>query len=121
LENWSGRAWCLTAVAPIAVGLILWFTDIGFSFRFALSKSALDDYVANANREEMKFWNDPRRVGLFLVDGVEEYEGAVFLYTSNGFLNRYGIAYVPSGQNPPPRRFLIKNLSGPWYTFGWHF
>jgi len=121
LEDRSGRVWWLSAVVPVAVGLTLWFTDIGLSLRFALSKSSLDDYVANANREEMKFFQGSRRVGLFLVDGVEEYESAVFLYTSNGFLNRYGIAYVPSGINPPPRRFLIKNLSGHWYSFGWRF
>jgi hypothetical protein len=60
-------------------------------------------------------------VGLFLVEGIEEFQGAIFLYTSNGFINRYGIAYVPPGTELPPRRFLIKNLSGNWYSFGWRF
>jgi hypothetical protein len=61
-------------------------------------------------------------VGLFLVDGTENRGGAVFLYTSTGWLNRHGVACIPPGlESRYFERRRTWPLLGPWHTFEWKF
>ncbi len=116
----SARRWWLSAGIAGLLGLLLAFTDVGFMFRVALSERALGAYVATVPSGTKNSSHSNRLVGLFLVDGTEENNGAVVLYTSSGFLDRYGIAYVPPGAIPPSG-VSVKHLFGPWYRFKWRF
>lgn len=116
----SARKWWFSAGLAGILGLLLAFTDVDFMLRVALSERALSAHVASVPPGTQNSIHPNRLVGLFLVDGTEESGGAVFLYTSSGFLDRYGVAYVPDGAIPPSH-LSMKHLFGPWYHFKWRF
>jgi len=84
-----------------------------------ISEESLQSYVASvpagALPDRTRRW-----VGLFRVEETEEYGGAIYLYTSHGFLDRHGIAFLPPGTTPAPR-MSVRHLFGPWYNFTWRF
>jgi hypothetical protein len=117
------RIWWLSAAVAGGFGIFLSFTTIGLQLRIALSESALTDYALQVVKNGGEFSHKPRPVGLFFVDGEEQYEGVVFLYTSQSFINREGVAYVPPGVNAPQQipRHRLRPLYGPWYICYWLF
>lgn len=115
--------WWACAANAGCLGLVLAFTNIGLIARIALSESSLIAHASHVAADGGDFLHDQQLVGLFLVDGEESYQGVVLMYTSQGFLNREGIAYVPPGTPVPtqiPRRRL-RHLFGCWYTCVWKF
>jgi hypothetical protein len=112
--------WWLSAGLAGCLGAALAFTDAGLAARVALCRPWLDAYADGVVAGTNDFLEEPHRVGLFLVDGTEERDGAVLLY-SGGFINRNGIAYVPEGQGPPAHVHHVRHLTGPWYSFEWMF
>lgn len=120
LRSSSAWKWWLSAGLAGLLGLLMAFTDVGFIARVALSDRALSAYVAAVPAGTENTTHSPRLVGLFLVDGTQESDGVVLLYTSTDFLDRHGIAYVPKGVIPPSH-LSMKHLFGQWYSFWWHF
>jgi hypothetical protein len=116
----TGWAWLLSAGVAGCLGLVFGLTNLGLVLRVALSESSLAGYAAEVQPD---FLHPPQRVGLFLVDGESTYDGIVFLYTSQGFLNREGLAYVPPGTELPAQipRHHLRHLYGPWYWACWRF
>lgn len=115
-------AWWACAANAGCLGLVLAFTDIGLITRIALCESSLIAYASEVASDGGELGHDSRRIGLFWVSGEETYQGAVLLYTSQAFLNREGIAYLPPGTSEPtqiPRR--LRHLYGCWYTCVWRF
>jgi hypothetical protein len=78
-------------------------------------------YVADVAPGTRDALHEPRWVGLFRVNGTEEYDGVVMLYTGWDFLNRQGVAHVLPGKSPPEWFRRVRHLYGPWYTFEWKF
>jgi hypothetical protein len=130
LQFWDGltssratkRGWIAAGVAG-ALGVLLAFTHVGFMVRIAMCESALRNYIAQIQPGDGEFLHEPRPVGLFRVDGEENYRGVVFLYTSCAFLNREGIAYMAPEINPEWEipRHRLRHIYGPWYWFYWKF
>jgi hypothetical protein len=120
LRSSSARRWWLSAGLAGLLGLLLAFTDVGFLLRVAISERALNAYVAAVPAGTTNAIHSIRQVGLFLVDGTEESNGVVVLYTSSSFLDRQGVAFVPEGVIPP-QHLSMKHLFGPWYSFRWRF
>jgi hypothetical protein len=119
----AGRRRWLAAGGAGCLGLVLAFSDIGLMIRIALCEPSLSGYAAQIPPGGGKPLHGPRPIGLFLVDGEENYQGIVFLYTSSAFIDREGVAFVPTGTTPPsqiPRRRL-RHLYGPWHWFSWKF
>jgi hypothetical protein len=87
----------------------------------ALSRPWLEDYARSVPPGTSESMHDPRWVGLFLVDGTEEHQGAVVLYTSHSWINRHGVMYDPSGAQRPPKFRNVAPLVGDWYRFEWKF
>ena len=44
-------------------------------------------------------------------------EGAVLLYTNDGFLDRYGLVYLPPGTEPPAHIRNVRRVLGRWHRF----
>lgn len=122
LRSGTGMLWWAFAGGAGCLGLVLGMTNVGLSARIALCESSLSAYASEIGAGGGDLRHEPQRVGLFWVDGEETYGGAVLLYTSQAFLNREGIAYLPPGTTEPtqvPRR--LQHLYGPWYTCVWKF
>jgi hypothetical protein len=122
LQRAARRRWLAAGFAG-SLGLILAFTDVGLMIRIALCEASLSGYAAQIPPNDGNSLHVPQPVGLFLVNGEENYQGIIFLYTSSAFINREGVAYVPPSTLPPsqlPRRRL-RHLYGPWYCFTWKF
>jgi hypothetical protein len=118
----SKRFWWIAAGVAGCFGLVLTFTDVGLVVRTALSRPWLDAYAQKVAVDTRDQLHEPRWVGLFRVDGTENRDGAVFLYTSYGFFNRYGLAYIPpSMQSRKFNRIRTHPMLGRWYTFEWKF
>jgi hypothetical protein len=73
---------------PLAgmIGIALTFGQIGLKIRIALCESSLRDYVEGVPQDHGD--QTHRWVGLFHVDETENFKGAVYCYTSQGFLNQ---------------------------------
>ena len=112
-------AWWLVPPLALAAGYAIGTTDAGLALRLALCEPRLRAY-AEAVPPGDAVAHEPERVGLFSVDEAWEHEGAVYLFTSWGFLNRHGVAYNPDGARPP-ERIRTHHLFGPWYQFTWGF
>jgi hypothetical protein len=121
LDSRAARHWWLTAGVAGCLGLVLAFTDIGLIARVAVCRPSLEAYAARVAPGTSDALHEPRWVGLFRVDGTKEEDGVVVLYTSHGFLDRYGLVFTPSGKEPPPGVRLGRRLIGPWHTFRWKF
>jgi hypothetical protein len=117
----AGKQWYLGAAAAGVLGLLLAFTDVGLRLRVAASEPPLRAYAAAVPPGGYGSLHEPHRVGLFLVDGTEERDGVILLYTSAGFLDRYGVAYNPGAKPLPAGRRQLRHLYGPWYSFRWKF
>jgi hypothetical protein len=118
---WS-RRWLLAAGAALGLGVALAFTDAGLAARAALSRPWLDAYARGVPLNGGESTHETRLVGLFLVDGTENVDGVVFLYTNQGWLDRYGLAYVPSQQEGVPiSHRSTRPLLGRWHAFRWKF
>jgi hypothetical protein len=117
----SSRLWWAAAVAG-CLGVGLAFTDAGLLVRVALSQPWLEAYARQVPLDSRDTLHEPQWVGLFRVDGEENRGGAVFLYTSYGYLNRYGLAYIPSEQAFHQfSRMRKRPLLGEWHVFEWKF
>lgn len=108
----SRRRW-LAAGTAAGLGVALATTDVGLVVRVALCQSALVRYAEQVGPDSYQS-HEWRRVGLFLVDGHEQKDGIVYLYTSQSFLDREGIAYIPAGTTAEPFH-QVRHLFGPWY------
>jgi hypothetical protein len=122
-RTWSGKLWWLSAAAAGTLGFLLAVTPVGLMARVALCQRSLERYAGKVLQEGGKEFHQAQLVGLFLVNGEAQERGVALLYTSNGFLNRVGVAYIPPGTEPLPRipRHHLEHLYGPWYRFEWHF
>jgi hypothetical protein len=117
-----GLWWWLSAGVAGCLGLLFSFTNVGLVLRVILSESSLTAYASEVMPDNASFLHGPRRVGLFEVDGEASYDGIVFFYTSQSFLNREGLAYVPSGKVPAQiPRHSLQHLYGQWYWACWRF
>jgi hypothetical protein len=98
---------------------LLCLSDLALALRVKLCEGALSEYVAGvaANGEPPQ---TEIAVGLFQVRYTQAYDGGVYLFTSQGFLNQHGIAHLSPNSKPPPR-ISVRHLYGPWYTFMWRF
>jgi hypothetical protein len=117
----SWRRWYFAAASTGLFGLMLAFTDMGLIARVTLCEAWLNSYVADVPSGTSEFKHETRVVGLFGVDGTEEHEGVVLLYTSTGFLDRQGLAHAPPGSNAPSWVRLDRHLHGDWFHFVWSF
>lgn len=115
------RLWWASAGLASLLGLLLAFSDAGLILRVALSERALNAYVAAVPPGTQNSSHPNRLVGLFLVDGTEESNGVVALYTSKEFIDRHGIIFVPDGATAPGHLWDLRHLHGKWYSFRWHF
>jgi hypothetical protein len=117
------RLWWLAAGAAGCLGLVLAFSDVGLMARIALCEPSLSSYAVQVPPGGGNPMHAAQPAGLFLIDGEENYQGIVFLYTSSAFINREGVAYVPPGTVVPPTipRRRLRHLYGPWYWFSWKF
>jgi hypothetical protein len=110
--------WLSVPLAGI-LGFALLVTDWDLAVRVALSESALRRHVESvppdAPSDETQRW-----IGLFHVEETEEYDGAVYLFTCQSFINRHGVAYIPPGSKVAPR-MRVSHLYGSWYSFEWRF
>ncbi len=120
LNSASARRWWLSAGLAGLLGLLLVYTDLGLLLRVALSERELNAYNAAVPSGTRNIIHSNRQVGLFLVDGTEEINGVVVLYTSSSFLDRHGVVFVPDGAIPPSD-LSTRHLFGPWYSFRWRF
>ena len=115
----STRWWWGSVPIAIALGLFLQITDRDLDLRVSLCEGSLEKYVAGMpvgnSRDRTSRW-----VGLFHVEETEQFEGAVYLYTTQGFLDRHGIAFIPPGVQAVGRK-RVQHLHGSWYQFTWHF
>jgi hypothetical protein len=89
--------------------------------RVALSERALNACVAAVPPGTYNPSHPDRPVGLFFVDGTEESNVVVALYTSSDFLDRQGIIFVPDEAAVPEKFWDLRHLPGKWYRFRWHF
>jgi hypothetical protein len=112
--------WWRSAGLACCLGPALAFTDAGLIARVALCRPWLDAYADGVAAGTYDFIEEPHQVGLFRVDGTEERDGVVLLY-SGGFINRNGIAYVPEDKEPPAHLLRVRHLTGRWYGFIWKF
>jgi hypothetical protein len=122
LRSTPWRRWWIAAGVAGLIGPTLAVTHLGLVVRLFLCERQLTAYATGVAPGTGEFLHDPTTVGLFRVDGTEEYQGAVFLYTSTDFLDRDGLVYFPGGADPPlPGRIGTRHLYGPWHRFRWHF
>jgi hypothetical protein len=122
LRSTPWRRWWIAAGVAGLIGPTLAVTHLGLVVRLFLCERQLTAYATGVAPGTGDFLHDPTTVGLFRVDGTEEYQGAVFLYTNTDFLDRDGLVYFPGGTDPPsPGRIRTHHLYGPWYLFRWHF
>src|SRR5262249_20598945 len=82
----SARLWWASAGLAGLLGLLLAFSDAGLILRVALSERKLNAHVAAVPPGTNNSSHPNRLVGLFFVDGTEESNGVVALYTSSDFL-----------------------------------
>jgi hypothetical protein len=115
------RRWWLAAGVAGAIGLVFGLTDMGLRARLFLCEAEVAAYVTCVDPGTHEHFEPPESVGLFRVDETEEYGGAVLLYTQGGFIDRYGVAYVPPGAGLPPGTRVERHLYGNWYHFKWKF
>lgn len=121
LRSSSARLWWSSAGLAGLLGLVLAFSDVGLILRVALSERALNTYVASISPGTQNPIHPNHQVGLFFVDGTEESNGVVALYTSSDFLDRQGIIFVPDAATPPGHFQSLRHLYGKWYSFWFHF
>jgi hypothetical protein len=108
-------AWWFSAPLAGVLMLILYAGDWDLQLRVSLCEDELNEYAVSVQPgTDDRTW---RCVGLFSVNRTfMDDKGVVYLYTSTGFLDDYGIAYVPPGCDPPKRRQPM-HLHGRWYWF----
>jgi hypothetical protein len=115
------RQWLIVPAAG-AIGLGLLFTDYGLMLRIALSQTALHHALeAVPSGADTFVLDEPRRIGLFRVTKITEYDGAKYLFTCTSFINQNGIARIPAGAKLPPSFRRVHHLYRDWYSFEWHF
>lgn len=119
IHSWKAKAWM--AVVPLAgmLGFVLAETDADLALRVWLCESSLKHYavVTRPHDSAASEW-----VGLFQIKQLDKSKGAFALYTSkDGMMDRAGIAYVPTGSQPPPAVRIKRHLYGNWYSFWWKF
>jgi hypothetical protein len=115
------RSWWLAAAAG-CLGPCLMLTDAGLRARLEVSRPRLEAYAREIPTDTGDCYHEPRWVGLFRLDGTENRGGAVFLYTSHSFLNRHGLAYVPTDDRSRDfSRIRVHPLHGEWCRFDWKF
>lgn len=119
LRTWRARLIWISIPCAVGIGVLLAMTEAGLRCRLAMSESALTERAENLlNGEDITSF--PSRVGLFWVRKAHIDDGVVYFYTSQSFLNQEGLAYSPQPIGSPPR-MAVKQLSGQWYLFVWHF
>jgi hypothetical protein len=116
----AGRRCLLASGLALLLGFVLGATRVGLTLRVALCEPVLTCHIANLP-PGTRDYHEPRLVGLFWVHEEQEHQGAVALYTSYGFMNRYGVAYLPPGTSLPRPIRHLQHLYGPWYAFEWKF
>jgi hypothetical protein len=97
------------------LAFVLAVPDVGFRTRVMLSERALADDVERVRNDGLPP-DGARRVGLFKVNYTEERDKGVYLFTSQGFFDRHGIAHIPPGSKVPPR-ISVRPLFGLWFRF----
>jgi hypothetical protein len=121
LRSARGLVLWLYALCIGLTGLGLAFTDHGLRMRVFLCQRSLTAYASAIPPGTRQNHSPDRLVGLFLVQETEASNGAVVLYTSADFLDRYGLVYLPPGAAWPSGVRYRSHLFGPWYSFWWHF
>jgi hypothetical protein len=113
------RKWWLSIPLAGSLGVALLFSNYGLALRIMLCENSLREYIATVPPGQPAD-GKVQWIGLFRVEEVTEYQGAVYFYTGAGFLDRSGLAYIPPGLLPTPK-IRVHHLYGPWYTFVWRF
>src|SRR5262249_6436668 len=112
---------CLWFSVPLggAVASVLAVRGAGLALRVYLCDGALGEYVVSVPpegiRKEQAQW-----IGLFRVEEATVCDGGVYLYTSQSWLNRHGVAHIPIGSKVAPRT-SVQHLYGQWFRFEWRF
>jgi hypothetical protein len=119
--NRSAVCWWLAADAAFVLAFVLVVTNVGLLVRLRLNEPWLAERVAQIHRGDAGS-REPGAVGLFIVDRVDEHDGAVYFFTSGyGFMDSAGVAFIPEGVQAHGRICRIRHLFGSWYTFWWKF
>jgi hypothetical protein len=113
------RLWWLSVPIIGAIGFSAAVApDHALTLRVALSETSLIAYAKDAPAGY--HFDQTQWVGLFHVKKSYGCNGAVYLYTGCGFLDPYGVAYMPQ-HGGPAQRIRIYHLYGPWYSFAEKF
>jgi hypothetical protein len=113
------RMW-LTAGTIIVLGAVLALTDLGLRARLYLCERQVAAYAAGVVPRADEYRHEPRKVGLFQVEGTMESHGMVTLNTTSGFVDRrpHGLVYAPGHEGPLVYgKLRTSHLYGPWYAF----
>jgi hypothetical protein len=120
----AGRArWLLLAPAAGVLALALITADVRLQVRWNVSRSAFEDVVDEAMRDEDYASLQHGRLGLYRVGEVYRQGEAVIFYERTGALgDDAGFAYLPDGpfpelENGGFERPRFRHLGGPWYAW----
>jgi hypothetical protein len=107
-------AWWVTPFVVLLIASQL-VSDWGFIVRVALSSGELERAATEFGPDE--FQSRPLTIGLFYVHRISSGNGSVAFFTSEGFLDAYGVLHMPPGSTAPPGIAVREHLYGPWYRF----
>jgi hypothetical protein len=93
-------------------------TNYGLTLRVWISEEPLERYMGRQASFKDNAETRPDWVGLFRINGLKEWEGGTYLFTTGDPLRRRGIAYLPDGA-PTTIRGKLEHLRGPRYRFSW--
>jgi hypothetical protein len=114
------RHWMRWTAAPVmAVAVIgLVSADLPFEARFALSESGLESLARTVASSPASTDHPDQWAGLYSLTSIDRTEdGARFLISGTGFLNRYGFAWSPKGRPAAESNTDYTHIQGPWYIW----
>lgn len=110
------RAWLPSAVVPVLVlvAIAVVYSGAAEQVGWRVSKAALEEAAAQCAHR-----SDPGRIGVYTIEWMDRSDAGCHFYTSGGFLDPVGFAYLPQGA-PPERRgseTTYQQYDGSWYRF----
>jgi hypothetical protein len=114
------RHWIRWTAAPVMAVAVIALISAGMPFkaRFALSESSLESFARTVASSPASTDHPDQWVGLYSLTSIDRTEdGAQFLISDTGFLNRYGFAWSPKGPPAEESHTGYTHVQGPWYIW----